>query len=346
MNLGMGIRYTILIGLLILTIIMSSCIGAVSMSALQVIDILAHLSGIDLNSGYTTIQENILLHIRLPRVVLGILIGAGLSISGAAMQGLFRNPLADPSLIGLSAGASFTASLVIVLGIGVGTAFATYSLTFFTFIGAALTAFLVYQLSKSNGQIVVTTMLLGGIAFNALGGAGTGFMTFLSDEAQLRDLTFWTLGSLGGASWKAVGGIAGFIIIPLLFSSSLAKGLNTLALGEVNASYLGVNIKYLKNTVVIIAALVVGATVSVAGIISFMGLVIPHVIRLIWGPDHKFLLPASALLGASVLVLADLISRTVVSPSELPIGIVTAMIGTPLFIMLLVRQKKKGAAYA
>ena len=346
MNLKESSRYLILITLLIAVMILSSCIGAVSIRVGQVLDIFAHLLGFNLETEFTTVQNNILLYIRLPRVLLAVLIGAGLSLSGAAMQGLFRNPLADPSLIGLSAGASFSAALVIVLGVGVSSFFGMYALTTVTFIGSGITAWLVYQLSKKDGQIIVTTMLLGGIAFNALGGAGTGFLTFLSDEAQLRDLTFWTLGSLGGANWTSVSGVSLFILLPIAFSGKLSKGLNALALGEVNASYLGVNIKSLKNWVVVIAALIVGATVSVAGVIGFMGLVVPHVIRLIWGPDHKFLLPGSALLGASLMVVADLICRTVVAPSELPIGIVTAFIGTPLFIMLLLRQKKRGVVYA
>lgn len=346
MNPRLSGRYLLLGGLLVMVIILSSCIGAVFMSALQVVDILAHLLGFDLNTNFSTVQENILLYVRLPRVVLGILVGAGLAISGAAMQGLFRNPLADPSLIGISAGATFSAALVIVLGVGVGSLLGVYALTIVTFIGAAMTAFLVYQLSKSNGQIVVVTMLLAGIAFTALGGAGTGFLTFLSDEAQLRDLTFWTLGSLGGASWTKVMGIALFILIPLFLTGFLSKGLNAIALGEVNATYLGINTKRLKNLVMLFVSLTIGASVAVAGTIGFVGLVIPHLVRMIWGSDHHFLLPASAFLGAIILVLADLISRTIVTPSELPIGIVTAFIGTPLFIMLLIKQKKKGGNYA
>jgi iron complex transport system permease protein len=215
-----------------------------------------------------------------------------------------------------------------------------YSISFVAFLGATITTFLVYQLSKVTGEGGVTTLLLCGIAINAFVGAMTGLMTYLADDEQLRSITFWNLGSLGGASWTSVMAVAPFVMVSILFMPYLSKALNLLVLGESQAAGLGVNMKALKQKVIILATMGVGASVAVAGTIGFVGLVVPHFIRTTFGPNHRTLIIGSALAGAIVLTLADTLSRTIVAPSELPIGILTALLGTPFFIYILWEQKR------
>lgn len=288
-------------------------------------------------------QEAVLMAIRLPRVLLGVLIGAVLGISGAAMQGLFRNPLADPGLIGISSGASLFAVVTIVLQVKLAQWLpiqpGLYMLSLAAFSGAALTTLLVYHLSRQHGKAVVATMLLAGIAVNALSGALTGLMTYLANDAQLRSITFWGLGSLGGASWEMLRVIAPILLLPLLLMPRLGKSLNAFALGESQAGHLGIDARRLKRQVILLATLGVGVSVAVAGVIGFVGLVIPHLIRLVAGADHRLVIPGSALLGAILLTGADLVARTIVAPAELPIGIITALLGTPLFLYMLVKNR-------
>ncbi|WP_443938653.1 FecCD family ABC transporter permease [Pedobacter sp. MW01-1-1] len=291
------------------------------------------------------IFKGTILMIRLPRLLMGILVGAALGISGAAIQGIFRNPLAEPGLIGISSGASLMAVIVIafetLLFTGISSLLGYYLLAFAAFAGAGIVAFLVYNLSKTNGQANVTTMLLIGIAINALAGALTGLISYLATEQQLRSITFWMLGSLSGATWQNVSCIFPFVLIPVLVLPFFGKGLNLFALGEKQAELIGINPSKVKARVVLFATLAVGASVSVSGIIGFIGLLVPHLIRLLGGVDHKFVLPASALLGAVVLTLSDLIARIIVQPIELPIGVVTALIGSPIFLYILIRDKNK-----
>ena len=287
--------------------------------------------------------------IRLPRVVLAVLIGGGLGIAGAALQGLFRNPLADPALIGVSFGASFTAALLIVLetklyhalpGIQVSSLLQSYAHNLFTFLGAILTVTIVFRLSVRGGRAIVPIMLLSGIAINALCNALTGLMTYLADNEQLRNITFWTLGSLGGASWQTVGAVLPFVLIPAIMLPRLAPALNVFALGEREAMHSGVKVDRLKTQLIIYATMSVAAGVAVAGVIGFIGLVVPHIIRQITGPDHRVLIPCAAMGGATLLVVADLLSRTIVAPAELPVGIITAIAGAPVFIWLILKEKR------
>jgi len=320
--------------------------GAVAIAPLQVIAILSRQLSLDLPWVVEPHHEAIIMAIRLPRILLGILIGSGLSLAGAAMQGLFRNPLADPGLIGVSSGAAVAAVAVIVLGTTVldfaTTALGPLALSLAAFSGGATTTFLVYHLSMVHGRVAVATMLLAGIAINAVAGAATGIFTFVADDAQLRTLTFWNLGSLGGATWTAVVSVSPLIGLSSLATLRFARPLNALLLGEDEAGHLGYNIDSLKRRLVLLTALSVGAAVAVAGIIGFVGLVVPHLLRLILGPDHRLLLPGSALLGAALLLGADLIARTIVAPAELPIGIVTAIVGGPFFMFLLQRGRRLG----
>jgi ABC-type Fe3+-siderophore transport system, permease component len=281
--------------------------------------------------------------IRLPRVVTGVLVGAGLAVSGAVLQGLFRNPLADPALVGISAGSGLGAAATIVLGgtlLGPLTAMlGTFALPSIAFIGGLATTALLYRIATRQGRTSVATMLLAGIALAALAMAVTGVLVFMADDRQIRDMTFWGLGSLAGATWAKTAAAAPFIILSLAASPFLARGLNALALGEATAGHLGIPVQRLKHVSILSVAAAVGASVAISGGIGFVGIVVPHLLRLSIGPDNRYLLPASALLGASLLLLADAVSRTIVAPAELPIGIITAIAGAPFFIWILLRRR-------
>lgn len=285
----------------------------------------------------------VLVDIRLPRLLLGVLIGGGLAISGVVMQGLFRNPLADPGLVGVSSGAGLGAVLIIVLG---GTALAPivaplgiYGLQIFAFVGALATTVVLYKVSTRGGQTQVATMLLAGIAIGALAGAVMGVLIYVASDSQLRDFTFWSLGSLAGSNWQKVLASAPIIGLASLGCFFLWRGLNALTLGEATAGHLGVPVERLKKAAIVAVAAATGASVAVSGGIGFVGIVVPHLLRLIIGPDHRYLLPASAMLGAAFLLIADAVARTIVAPAELPIGIVTATVGGPFFLWILLRKR-------
>lgn len=285
----------------------------------------------------------IILDIRLPRAVMGLLVGASLAVSGAIMQGLFRNPLADPALVGISSGASLGAVLTIVLGSSLfGALFAVfgfYALPIAAFLGCLVTTLLLHRIATRSGQTSVATMLLAGIALAALANAVTGVLIFIADDKQLRDLTFWGLGSLAGANWTKILSAGPIIVAALCVVPFLARGLNALTLGEATAFHMGVPVQRLKNIAIVSVAALTGASVAVSGGIGFVGIVVPHVLRLIIGPDHRYLLPASALLGGTLLIFADMIARTIVPPAELPIGIITAFVGAPFFLWILLRGR-------
>jgi iron complex transport system permease protein len=341
---------------LVVIVLMGVGIGAVQINPDQVIGILLDefnrstglltRLGITVDIDFAERQRAVLMVIRLPRVVLGLLIGSSLAVSGAAIQGLFRNPLADPGLIGISSGSALSAALIIVLGNGVlrgvVDVLGGYALPLAAFAGGFLTTILIYRLATIGGKTSVSTMLLAGIAINAIAGAGIGMMTFLATDDQLRDITFWSLGSLGRANWRMIAVIWPFMLGALLFIPFLSRALNALLLGEAEAGHLGINVERVKTIVVLVVAGAVGAGVAIAGIIGFLGLVIPHLVRLTIGPDHRYVLPGSVLLGASLLVGTDLIARTIAVPAEVPIGIVTAIVGGPFFLWLLLRDRLRG----
>lgn len=326
-----------LIVALILAVLLACGIGAMHIPLLRVAAILLDKAHIHLPVSFSEAEANVLWQIRLPRVCLGVMVGGALAMAGAAIQGLFRNPLADPSLVGISAGAALFAVLCIVLLSGL----SYYWMNVATFLGAGASAVLVFRLSRSGGKTHIATLLLAGLGINALCNALTGLITYTANNDQLRSVTFWTMGSLGGATWATVGAMAPFVVVPLLLLPRLAKSLNAFALGEAAATHLGVNVKRLKAGVMILATLLVGASVAVAGIIGFVGLIVPHILRTAGGSDHRSLLFNSFLLGASLLTLADVLSRTLIAPAELPLGIVTAVMGTPLFIGMLMKQKRQ-----
>ncbi|EGQ9808210.1 iron ABC transporter permease [Vibrio parahaemolyticus] len=283
--------------------------------------------------------------IRLPRTILCMFIGAILAICGVVMQGLFRNPLAEPGIIGVSAGAALGGAFAIVV-------FAEFSqnhpqlmnlaaLPLFAFLGGALTTVLVYWLGTNKFGTSVTIMLLAGVAISALSGAAIGFLNFSANDQMLRDLTLWSMGSLAGANWAGIGLASVTLVVLLFWFHKKAMSLNALLLGESEARHLGVPVQKLKRQLILLSAVGVGVTVSICGAIGFIGLVIPHLGRMLAGPDHRTLLPISALLGALLLTCADMIARVLLAPAELPVGIVTALIGAPFFIYLLFQQRGK-----
>lgn len=286
-----------------------------------------------------------IIQIRLPRVLLGLLIGASLALCGCAMQALFRNPLAEPGLVGLSSGAALGAAAWLVLG-GywplLSVIPAHLSLPLAAFAGASLTAWLVVQLSMVNGQARIATLLLAGLAINAIAGAGLALLMIAADNQALRSLTFWLFGSLGRSDWAAIG-----YALPLLLSAVLLlqprtqDHLNALLLGEAAAAHLGVAVQRLKLQLMLIVVAGVGAAVALAGIIGFVGLIVPHLVRLWLGPDHRRLVPVSALIGAALLIAADTMARTLTEPVEIPIGAITALVGGPFFLLLLLRNRRQ-----
>jgi iron complex transport system permease protein len=331
----------VLAGALALTSLASLGYGASDASALALV---ADWFGGETGEGALSARDRIIIYdIRLPRVILGILIGAALAVSGAVMQGLFRNPLADPGLVGVSAGAGLGAISVIVLGTTSLAPFVAllgiYALPFAAFLGGLATTLILYRVATRRGQTSIATMLLAGIALGAMAGAFSGVLVYIADDRQLRDLTFWGLGSLAGATWTKIAAAAPIIVVALLTAPFLARGLNGLSLGEATAHHLGVPVQRLKNVAIVAVAAAVGSAVAVSGGIGFVGIVVPHLLRLLIGPDNRYLLPASALLGACLLLAADAVARTIVAPAELPIGIVTAAVGAPFFLWILLRRR-------
>jgi iron complex transport system permease protein len=304
------------------------------------------------------VHETVLWSIRLPRLVMTTLIGVALGVSGAALQGLFRNPLVEPGLIGVSSGASLAVVFVIVFGSAL--SFDTHSLGMsaimpaFAFGGGLLATWFVLQVGKhvanlptgqagvaSGGPSTIAMLILAGVAVNALCGALMGLIIFNANENQLHMFTFWTLGDLSGASWSSLAIATPLLIAGSFFLLRYTNALNAIALGESEAFHMGVDVDRAKKSIIFFAALAVGTSVSLAGAIGFVGLIVPHVIRVTFHSDNRLVMPASAIGGPLLLILADMVARTIVAPAELPIGVMTALVGAPFFIFLLIRSKKK-----
>jgi iron complex transport system permease protein len=331
--------------LLVTTTLFSFTVGAVDITLQEVSIILLKHLGFFSNTSVNDTYEAVMNTIRLPRIVMTLLIGAALGISGASLQGLFRNPLVEPSLIGVSGGSALAVVFAIVFGGSILPALPDWIYNSFisivAFAGGSLATFFVLRLSIDSGRTNIAMLVLIGVAVNALTGAMMGLAIFYADENQLSTFMFWTLGDLGGATWSKLSLAAPLLVFSTFGLLFFVHHLNALALGESEAYHLGVNIEQIKRLVVFLSALAVGVSVSLAGIIGFIGLVVPHVIRTLVQSDNTFVLPASALGGALLLLAADIIARTIVSPAELPIGVVTALIGAPFFITLLLRAKRK-----
>ena len=319
--------------------------GALHIPTGEFVRVLEQALGLNHHANIPVHFEMTLLQFRLPRLVMALLVGAALAMSGAAIQGLFRNPLADPGLIGVSSGAALGAVAVIVLGDTLLSHWSLltgrWALPMAAFFGSLVTTFLIYRIATRSGYTQIATLLLAGIAINAIAGAATGVLTFIADDSELRSLTFWTMGSLTKASWQDVNAVLPFILIPLLVLPVFANALNGFLMGETVAQHLGFPIRWVKRCIILLTAMAVGAAVSMTGVIGFLGLVVPHLLRLLIGPDHRLLLPASALCGALLLTVADMFARTVVAPAELPIGLIMALIGGPFFLSLLLRPSFK-----
>jgi iron complex transport system permease protein len=340
---GLGhLVLAVLVLLLALSIFLSIVIGP---TGVGLPDLLAYLSG---DSSTLDRQNLIILEaVRLPRTAMGLLIGAALGVSGAMMQGLFRNPLADPGIVGVSSGAALAAVIAIVLGptllSPLAAAFGDLFLPLMAFLGGLGNTFLLYAIATRDGRTSTTALVLSGIAIAALTGAATGLLIFMADDRALRDITFWSLGSLSGANTTKIVSILPFVSIVLLIIPFVARGLDALILGDAAAFHMGVPVQRLKRLTILAVAAACGATVAAAGAIGFVGIVVPHLLRLAIGPSHRFLLPASALGGAALLLLADTAARTIAAPAELPIGIITALLGAPVFLMLLLGRNGRQA---
>ena len=336
----------VLVAALACALVVSAGIGAFPIAPRAVLGVLLDALGLPGTLPFTEQQEAVLTTIRLPRVLLAAVVGACLAVSGAALQGLFRNPLADPVLIGVSSGAALFAAGAIVLGAGALTGVSRVVggmlVPLAAFCGGLFATLAIYRLGRRDGGTVLSVMLLAGIAVNALAMAGIGLFSHISTDEQLRNITFWTLGSLASANWSMLASLLPFIAIGLAVLLRLAAPLDALALGEAEAEHLGVSTQSVKRRVIVCSALLVGALTAVSGIINFIGLVAPHMVRLALGPAHRLLLPASALAGAILVIGADSVARVIVAPAELPLGVLTAFVGAPVFLLLLARTREAG----
>ncbi|MFT8979489.1 FecCD family ABC transporter permease [Gluconobacter oxydans] len=279
----------------------------------------------------------VLLRIRGPRVVMSGLTGAALAVAGAVMQGLFRNPLADPGLIGVSSGAALATACMIVLGGPwlVSGVWGVWAIPAAGMAGSFVAAYLLYLFATRGGVTSVSTILLAGVALGAFSGALTGILIFRANDTALRDLTFWTMGSFAGATWSRIGLLCPFLCVAAAVTARLATPLNALLLGESDARLIGYPVERIKRLAMVAVACAVGPTVSFVGAIGFVGVIVPHLVRLVTGPDHRLVLPGSALLGASLMIVADTLARVIAIPADVPVGIVTAVLGTPIFVWLL-----------
>jgi len=287
--------------------------------------------------------STILYTIRMPRVMLAAFVGASLAISGACLQGLFRNPLADPGLIGVSAGAALGAAFAIVFS----SRFISlnflgpYLIPFSAIIGSASVIIILFVITKGFGYDGVTYMLLAGIAVNAIAGVGIGVLTYISDDSELRSLTFWTMGSFGGVTWPLIMPAIVVILSSIVWIIGLSRKLDLIQLGDVEASRLGVNIKKVRFGVIISSAVVVGISVALSGMIGFVGLVVPHLVRILGGVNHLYVLLGSAIFGSILMVISDMICRVIISPAELPVGLITSGLGSPFFLWLIFKMRTK-----
>ncbi len=320
--------------LLLTTLLFISLLTGISFGAynISIIDILSFK--------VSQLDWIVLTEIRAPRVLLAGFVGAALSISGASLQGLFRNPLAEPGLIGVSSGAALGAATSIVFGSHIfNEAIDIFMIPLSAIIGSILVIMILILITNKFGMNSITYILLAGIAINAFAGVGIGILTYISDDSELRGLTFWSMGSFGGANWKIIFPSICLIMITIIWKIRFSRKLDILQLGEREAYRIGINVKKLKINIIITSAIIIGAGVSLSGMIGFVGLVIPHIIRLLGIVKHKMLLITSALGGSILMIISDLICRTMIQPAELPVGLITSAIGAPFFLWLIFKMK-------
>jgi len=336
-----------ILGIFLLVLMLASlATGAIAVSASDMLLVLLQKLGLSADQTATDITTQVvLLGIRLPRLLFTVLIGASLGLSGAALQGLFRNPMVEPGIIGTSSGSALGA-IVVIMFIGtlfpaIAEQFQSYLLPFFAFLGGLIATVVTLKMSQAEGKTHITYLILVGVAIGALSGAAIGLAIFYADDSQLRSYTFWTLGDLSVASWEKLGILTPIIGLAVVGLLAVARPLNAIALGEAEAYRSGVPVEKVKLTIVFLSSLAVGASVAFAGIIGFIGLIVPHIVRISFSSDQRLVLPASALGGACLLLLADMLARTIIAPAELPIGVITAAIGAPFFIYLLRSTQKR-----
>ncbi|MCC5919984.1 MAG: iron ABC transporter permease [Cyclobacteriaceae bacterium] len=339
-DLSIGYKAGIFGGLLLFLVILASQMGVLQVSFEEMG--LAMSKSIGWHSEELTARERAWLNIRLPRIALALLVGTALACSGAGMQAIFRNPLVEPGLVGVSAGAALFAAVALVflqeMSLFNDHFINYYILPVAAFLGGLLATWLIYKLGKGQS---IALFILAGVAVNAACGALIGLVVFHADDTALRSFTFWNLGDLSGASWGALTLITPLILISAGYLYRQHRAYDALAMGDRQAFHLGVDVEKVRKRSIFFVALAVGSAVAIAGAIGFIGLVVPHLVRLVFGPSHRYLILFSALLGSSLLLLADTYSRTAVQPGELPVGIVTAMLGAPFFIYLIKRMKSK-----
>ncbi|WP_435831070.1 FecCD family ABC transporter permease [Polymorphospora rubra] len=333
-----------LLGLLVLLCLVAAGTGQVRIPPAEVLGSVLHRLGLPIGPTPTAPQgDNALWVVRFPRVTLAVIVGAALGCAGAVMQGVFGNPLAEPGVIGVSSGAAVGAAAVIVTGVSVA---GGWTVAAAAFCGGLFTTFLVYALSRSDGRTEVVTLVLTGIAVNAVAGALLGILMFFGDADAVRAVAFWQLGSLAQANWAAVAVAAPCAAVGIAAAVAAARRLDLLALGERPARHLGVDVERLRIVMITVTALLAASAVAFTGVISFVGLVVPHLIRMVTGPGHRILVPASALGGAAVVVAGDLVARTLIDYQELPLGVLTALIGGPCFFWLLRRTRARAGGWA
>lgn len=323
---------SILLAFFIICFFIGVGIGAVEIPLREIIEIVF--------MGKDTDNRAILMDIRMPRVIISAVLGAGLSAVGGVMQGVFKNPLVDSYTLGMSSGAALGAVLSIVTGIGI---FGYGTTGAFAFLGAVSTLFFVYHISKTKNRVSINSLLLSGVAVSYFLSSIISFLMMLNRN-KLEQIVFWTMGSLSSATWQKLIFSSSFILPGILALCFFSRELNIMSLGEESAHYMGVDVEKLKYILLVICSLIVGAVVSTGGTIGFLGLVAPHIVRLIWGSDNRKLIPYSAIMGAAILMLSDALGRVLIQPSEIPVGVMTSIMGGPFFIFLLKRQKSKGAA--
>jgi iron complex transport system permease protein len=334
---------------LVAGVLLSSIIGQLAITPAEVLGSVLRALGIQNPlAPEDPIIESTLWVVRFPRIVMALAVGAALAVAGSVMQAIFGNPLAEPGVVGVSSGAALGAAAAIVLGgnVAVVAAFGSWATAVFAFVGGLLATLLVYFMSRANGRTEVVTLLLTGIAINAFAGAGLAFLLFVGDSASREQIVFWQLGSLNGSRWQEVGLVIGVTVAGLVVAAILARRYDLLALGERNARHLGINVEALRIGSIVLVALLTGVAVAFCGIIAFVGLVVPHIIRMAIGPSHRALILASAVGGGVLLVFADLLARTIVIGADLPIGMLTSLVGGPFFFYLLAKQRKRSGGWA
>ncbi|MGA9869818.1 MAG: iron ABC transporter permease [Rhodococcus sp. (in: high G+C Gram-positive bacteria)] len=336
--------FVVLVLLVLILAVFSACVGQVPTTPLEVVGSVLHRLGLEIGplpshpSGDVTLWQ-----VRFPRITLGIVVGASLGCAGAVLQGVFANPLAEPGIIGVSSGAAVGASSMFVLG---GAFAGVWFVAGAAFLGGLVATILVYALARGGGRTEVVTLILTGVAINAFAGGLIAFFTFVASPAARDQIVFWQLGSLAGATWQAVSVVAPLAVVGVAASVAMSRRLDLLALGENVARHLGVNVERLRQFAIVVVAVLVASGVAFTGIILFVGLVVPHLVRMLIGPAHRALIPGSALCGAVVLLGSDLLARSAVADVDLPLGMITSLVGAPFFFWMLRRTRARQGGWA